>query len=286
MKLIFLIFFLIINYSFAIEWKIKESPHFIIYYEGKWLPGPLLLESEKIFFNIRLNISIFSPWMTKYKTKIYIYENQEKYLKGEFNPPQWSKGLAFFDKKCIVVYDMGDIQKLKATISHELTHLYFESFFSENLKYPPHWLNEGLAVFMEDMSYDGEGPWKTALKYSDKNIFINFKNFFETDVDKLSNSQEIANWYLQAYGIVVYLYRPQTRLAFKKFCDFQREKDKLEENLWKAYRIKDITEFENKWKNWLKEIDKENNQMIFKNYPSASFNNFKLIEFKPINKNK
>ena len=286
MRVIFLLFFLLDISLFATEWKIKESPHFMIYYEGKWLPGPLLLETEKIFSNMRLNISMFAPWMLKYKAKIYIYENQEKYLKGEFKPPVWSKGLAFFDKKSIVVYDMQDMQKLKATISHELTHLYFESFFSQNLKYPPQWLNEGLAVFMEDMSYDGEGPWKTALKYSDENIYIKLDKFFQTDVDKLSNSNEIANWYLQAYGIVTYLYSPQNRLAFKKFCDLEREKDKLEENLWKAYRIKDFMEFENKWKSWIKNIDKENNQIIFKNYPSASFNNFKLIEFKPINRDK
>lgn len=285
MRILCFIFFLSVHFSFSTEWKIKESPHFIIYYEGKWTPGHIILETEQIFSNMKMNMSMFAPWMLKEKTKIFIYSKKENYIKGEFSPPQWSKGLAFSDKKMIVIYDLDDNQKLKATISHELTHLYFESYFAQNLKYPPLWLNEGLAVFMEDMAYPDEGPWKKALKYTNKDSYLPFDKFFRIGLDQLSSSQEIANWYLQAYGIVLYLYGPGKKLLFKNFCELERKKDTLEKNLWQSYRIRDLEEFEAKWKIWLDNFSKEKKEFSF-SQPSASFDNFKLIEFKPIIKNK
>ncbi|PIS47766.1 MAG: hypothetical protein COT17_01650 [Elusimicrobia bacterium CG08_land_8_20_14_0_20_51_18] len=283
MRILFLAVFLFSSFAQAAEWKTKTSPHFTVYYEGSWAPNSIMLEVEKIFSKMRLNIAMFAPWMNKYKTKIYIYANQENYLNGEFNPPKWSKGLAFFSKKAVVVFDMGDIRKLKATMAHELTHLYFESYFAEKMKYPPQWLNEGLAVFMEEMTYSEEGPWRKALKYSPVDTYVRFPDFFRLEVDRLSNSQQIANWYLQSYGIVLYLYSPKKRLMFKNFCDLVRKKYDLEDNLWDAYRIKSSLDLQKEWLKWRENIDDESEKSLFGERGSASFNNFKAIEFKPIN---
>ncbi len=150
------------------SWHLKSAPHFEIYHESSWSPNSVTLELERLYGKLRLNVSMFAPWMMKEKTRIYIYRNQETYLKGEFTPPKWSKGLAYFSKKTIVVYDTGDTVKLLAVIAHELTHLYFESFYGEHIKYPPQWLNEGLAVMMEDLSYSVDSPWSQGLKFVPK----------------------------------------------------------------------------------------------------------------------
>ncbi len=277
-KIIILILILACPALDATEWKTKTSPNFNLYYEGKWTPDSIMIELEKIFAKMRLNVSMFAPWMNKYKTNIYIYSSQENYLKGEFSPPTWSKGLAFYDKKAVIVYDTGDLVKLKSTIAHELTHLYFESYFSEKMKMPPQWLNEGLAVFMEDMTYDSQGPWKKALKFTMPEKYLKFSSFFNTRIEDLDSSEKISNWYLQAYGIVSYLYRPNKRLAFKNFCDLVREKYQIEKNLWDAYRFKTPSDLELEWKKWLLQ-EKDEKQEALKNDNSFGFKPFKQIEF-------
>jgi hypothetical protein len=276
MKLFFIL--LILSTSvFSTEWKKKESPNFKLYYEGAWTPGPIMIELEKIFSKMKLNISAFAPWMIREKTNIYIYKNQKSYSEGEFKPPEWSKGLAFFDKKTVVVYDNGDFQKLKATIAHELTHLYFESYFAEKMSSPPQWLNEGLAVFMENMSYDNEGPWAKALRYTPIDSYLNFNDFFKISVDSLESSEKISNWYLEAYGVVSYLYQPKNRLLFKTLCDQIRDKYDIQKNLWKSYRIKNLIDFEYQWKKWLKEYQENIDKSSTPN--RLDFKPFKQIEF-------
>ncbi|GAB4031960.1 MAG: hypothetical protein Fur0012_09910 [Elusimicrobiota bacterium] len=278
MKKMLILLLLISCSSWSTEWKSKSSPNFNLYYEGKWTPDSIMIELEKIFAKMRLNVAMFAPWMTKHKTNIYIYADQNSYLKGEFSPPTWSKGLAFYDKKAVVVYDIGDLEKLKATIAHELTHLYFESYFSEKLKSPPQWLNEGLAVYMEDMSYDKEGPWKRALKYTMPEKYLRFDVFFKTSIEELDSAEKISNWYLQAYGIVTYLYRPTKRLAFKNFCELVREKYDFQKNIWEAYRFNTASDMELEWKKWLIQSFQESDKALLKD-SGFSFKPFKQIEF-------
>ncbi|HAH30927.1 MAG TPA: hypothetical protein DCL44_01285 [Elusimicrobia bacterium] len=259
-------------------WHIKASPHFEIYHESSWSPAAIGLELERMYSSMRLNLAMFAPWMVREKTKIYIYSGQKSYLAGEFDPPKWSKGLAFLSRKTVVVYDTGDMPQLKAVIAHELTHLYFESYFGEKLVYPPQWLNEGLAVFMEDNSYTGAGPWGRALPYLSKERLIGFDRFFTLKIEALPSERQIGDWYLQSYGIVSYLYRPQQRLQFKNFCALLRNGGKVETSLWEVYRIKDTLEFEGKWLLWAGNDTSKQNGGFYSLKPSASFN-FKPAQF-------
>ncbi|MEF3280176.1 MAG: hypothetical protein K6357_04335 [Elusimicrobiota bacterium] len=229
---------------------------------------------ERIYNLMNLNLSFFSPWMTREKTKIYIYSSYENYINGEFKPPKWSRGLAYYEKKTIVVYKSEKKDSIFPTITHELTHLYFESYFAQALKYPPLWLNEGLAVYMEDKAYEDESPWEKALKYSPKSSYLKFSSFFKTDLNSIKNDNDIANWYLQAYGIVRYLYTPQKKLLFIRFCsDLLKGKD-FNKSLWENYRIIDYDDFEKKWFNWLESSimnEKSNNTLEFKPFKKIGF---------------
>jgi len=224
--------------------------------------------------------------MIREKTNVYIYSSKKTYLKGEFKPPSWSKGLAILKKKAVVVYDSGDIEKLRAVISHELTHLYFETFFSEKFKIPPKWLNEGLAVMIEDRSY-GKGPWDSALKFVSGKRYMSFSKFFKSDLNKMKSKQVIGDWYLQSFGIVRYLFGANKRLQFKYFCDLTRKGEKLENALWKAYRIRNLRDFENKWRKWRRKYSLEgeerlDNKFKFKPFKlsSPSFRPFKKLKRK------
>ncbi|MCX5790895.1 MAG: hypothetical protein NTY45_01575 [Elusimicrobia bacterium] len=219
-------------------WHIKSSPHFEVLHESAWSPNSVSLELEKMFSTMRLNLAMFAPWMASEKSKIYIYSSQESFVGGEFAPPKWSKGLAYPAKK-------------KAVLAHELAHLYFEGYFAEKLKYPPQWLNEGLAVYLEDIVFQEGGPWRQALPYFDPPRRFPLDQFFTAKLDALGADSRISDWYLQAFGTVSYLYAPNTRLQFKNFCEALRNGDTTETALWKSYRISSSADFARKWEAWL-----------------------------------
>ena len=260
------------------NWHVKTSPHFEILHESVWSPSSISLELEKIYSTMRLNMAMFAPWMVKERSKIYIYASQDSYVNGEFNPPRWSKGLAYSSKKTVVVYDTGDIGKLKAVIAHELTHLYFEGYFGEKLKYPPQWLNEGLAVYLEESVTPEGGPWSKALAYFPPERQYAFPGFFGLKIDQLKSDTKIADWYLQAYGTVLYLYRPHTRVQFKAFCEALRSGEKVEAALWKSYRVREGGDFGNKWSVWLDNYAAPSRNGLTSGGASASFD-FKPVQF-------
>ena len=264
--------------SSSTVWHITNSPHFQIYHESNWSPASISLELERVYGKLRLSVSMFAPWMVNEKTKIYIYRNHDSYLRGEFNPPKWSKGLAYFSTKTVVVFDSGDIIKLRAVATHELSHLYFESFYGEYLKSPPQWLNEGLAVLMEDMSYSEEGPWTRALRYVPKEQIIPLQDFFRIRVDQMDSDDQIGYWYLESFGAVSYLFRPGTRLQFMNFCSLLRKGEPLEVALWKVYRMNGPDGMEPVWREWLKAYASKNTRNLSADYPLTGFV-FKPVKF-------
>lgn len=260
----------------ATPWHLKSSPHFEIYHESSWSPASISLEMEKMYAAMRMSMSMFAPWMVREKAKIYIYSSQSSYLNGEFSPPKWSKGLAYFSKKTIVVYDTGDMQKLKAVIAHELSHLYFEGYFGEKLKYPPQWLNEGLAVQLEESVTPDGGPWSLALAYFPEARRLPFDRFFGLKIEDLESDSGIADWYLQAYGTVLYLYAPGKRLQFKAFCEALRAGEGLDDSLWKFYRVGGAADFARHWNAWQTVYARNQKGAAGGGRRSASFN------FKPV----
>jgi len=259
-------------------WHTKSSPHFEVYHEGIWSPGAISLELERMYSSMCLDMAMFAPWMVREKTRIYIYSGQESYLAGEFSPPKWSKGLAYLARKTVVVYDTGDMAALKAVIAHELSHLYFESYFAEKLRYPPQWLNEGLAVLMEDKAYSSGGPWAAALPYMTKERLVEFDRFFGVKIGDLPGDRQIGDWYLQSYGIVAYLLRSRQRLQFKNFCGLIRDGEATGEALWKIYREKSPLELQRRWLSWTMAINREPSGGFSINDRGGGFE-FKQAEF-------
>lgn len=256
------------------NWYRITTPHFEIYNEGKWQIQSLQMEVEKIYSLLKMNLSSFSPWMTKEKTKIYIFKDYDSYIKSEFKPPEWSKGLCFHKKRTIVVYYRKDIEDLSTTLIHELTHLYFEDFFIRKMKGPPVWLNEGFAVYMESLYKSDKSPWNISLFSFPPDKIVKFNTFTKIDVNQLKSDDEIAFWYLQSFGMVKYLYTVFGKPAFYKFNIELANNTDIEKALWNIYRISDWEIFEKRWFDWLSKI---------KNNKDFNFKPFKTIDFKSFN---
>ena len=237
------------------QWRETTSPHFAVSHEMPWMPPGFIITLEKMHGRLRMDLGMFSPWMAKERIKLFLYKDQKSYLAGEFEPPQWSNGIAIYDMKAVAVPDNpADRKTLQRVISHETTHLLFEGYWKEAGKHPPTWLNKGLAMMEEaDVPDRPERlAWFQAMVYATPESLLPLPQFFEINPTKdLSNKDTIGNWYVQAYSLVYFLYRGNSRLQFKNFCSRLRDGKELEDGLWFAYRYRDIKALEKAWRAWL-----------------------------------
>lgn len=294
--------------------QIKIEPH-----KGTLQTPNLAMQFAEVFQMLRQNIS----WMIPGKINVEVYQNKKSFL--HYNSEltdDWSG--AFFDpeQNIIVMYDEPKHQvHMMKKFTHELTHLFFENTFNPPdskapKKEPPVWLNEGLAVNMEDIAKTPQGGvWDRDLivinifsdgehevlkerknngglsqkeregfrkfAVSDKVVFFkDFGEFMEQDsYDKAVAAGKVDDWYLQAYAMVRFLFRPSNSSAPEKRMQFEqfvktistyvpkrdekgvilvnKEGKKImtrpdgEEALKKAYRYRNVREFEEDFWKWI-----------------------------------
>ena len=302
-----------INSNFGIV-QIKIEPH-----RGTMQTPNLAMQFREVFQLLRQNI----PWMMPGKVNVDVYQNKRSFLFHNRDITEdWSG--AFFDpeRNIIVMYDEPQNQvHMMKKFTHELTHLFFENTFNppnSNVpkKEPPVWLNEGLAVNMEDISKTPQGGvWDRDLivinifsdgehkvlqkkkenggltkeeraglrkfAVSDKVVFFqDFVDFIQEDsYDKALKNGKVDDWYLQAYAMVRFLFRPTNSAAPAKRMQFEQfikalstyapRKDQNgrviitedgkkimsrpgeEEALQLAYRYKNLYDFEANFWRWL-----------------------------------
>ena len=239
------------------SWRQSITPHFEISHQGAWLPTGFELSLERIHSRLRLDLAMFSPWMSNERIKLHLYRDAKSYGEGEFHPPPWSNGIAIYRQRTVAVPDQGNTNKLLQVISHETTHLIFESYWGESGKSPPSWLNEGLAMMEEAQAPDHpeSSDWYREMIYVLPGRATPLEDFVE-----ISPTQDLRNdktavelWYVESYSLVTFLFRTHSRLQFKSFCSDLRDGKSFQESLWLVYRYNSIEQFENAWKAWLKE---------------------------------
>ena len=117
------------------SWNSDETQHFTIRHESQStsLGNDNLV--ERIYEALHPVLWPLVPWMTQTKVQIFLYSSRESFLKGRFSPPPWSGGLMSdsHGEKILAIYEPMDT----ATTAHELTHLYFHTFFDGKTARPP-----------------------------------------------------------------------------------------------------------------------------------------------------
>ena len=149
----------------GVEWTFSRSSHFDIYTQksstGKIGSANLALTFEAAYQTLHR----FIPWMMSKRVRVFIYEDHNAYLRYEPEAKAWTRALAYPTRGEIVVSDEpGKQQELKEVFTHELTHIFTQQFFDKHNTgriMTPTWLDEGLAVLVEDQAYNGKdgGPW-------------------------------------------------------------------------------------------------------------------------------
>ena len=223
--------------------KIKIEPH----HHSVMTPN-LAMQFKNIFQNLRQNID----WLIPGEVNVEVYQNKTTFLHNNRSIAEdWSG--AFFDpnRNIIVLYDQPKTQeKMFKKFAHELTHLFIENTFNPinskaPKKEPPIWLNEGLAVNMEDITKTPNGGvWNNDLivinifsdgehkallqrkkdgglsqkekialrRFSVSDEIVFFKNFADfmkpNSYDIALQEGKVDDWYLQAYAMVRFLFLP------------------------------------------------------------------------------
>jgi len=235
-----------------VDWQQKKLSHFQLYYEKgtENIIGTLSMHLEATFTNMRLTMPIFPHWIDKEKPLIYLYATKEKYLNNEYKPMEWSLAIAVPSKKTIVAYADPDLTSLKSTLAHELSHLYLQSFFSENKAVPPLWIDEGLAIFMGNQIYKGSGFYDAKLKsYPDIKLY-DMPAYFSSGLKGLSDEQ-VSDWYVQAFIVFSFLKESGNNIQFKNFFTRLRNGEKETALLTGVYRFKNMPDFNKKLAEWL-----------------------------------
>ncbi len=245
------------EYRPGVDWKPTNSTHFTIYTQqtkdgiGSSNMGMLF---ESAYATLQRNI----PWMMSDKVRVFVYKDHNNYLKYEPNAKAWTRALAYPTRGEIVVYDEpGKQQELKEVFTHELVHIFTQKFFDKHQSgrlMTPTWLDEGLAVYMEDQAYNGSkgGPWGNDLKtlniqrnpksqaanFSSSSrfnsnramgsnlarkgpplFFMPFEEFMqEGSLSNMESKNKTQDWYLQAYAMVRFL-MTSNNMQFRQFTN-------------------------------------------------------------------
>ncbi len=237
------------------DWRLTSTPHFLINHQTTWLPAGFTMGAERVHFRLRMDLGMFSPWMSRDKINLFVYSDHNSYLAGEFVPPKWSNGLASYERKAVVMPTMKDPRKMLAVMAHETTHLLFNSYWRQAHREPPSWINEGLAMLEEAESPERPetSVWYQQMTVIDPKQFPDLETFFAvTPTKDLHNGQAaVEEWYVQAYSVTHFLLRKHSRLQFKSLCAALRDGKPVADALWLTYRYRRVADLDKKWRAWL-----------------------------------
>lgn len=244
----------------GVTWQPSKSTHFDIYTQ-KRSSGISSSNMSMTFESAYQTLRRFIPWMMSGRVRVFVYQDHDSYLRHEPNAKAWTRALAYPTRGEIVVYDEpGKNQELKEVFTHELTHIFTQQFFDKHKTgriMTPTWLDEGLAVLMEDQAYNGMkgGPWANDFKnlnfqrdpsdsvatFGSSSMFgssakrltskrpgkpvylVPFGQFMEEgSLESAEGRNKTEQWYFQAYAMVRFLLNPAGGASPSNRMQFQQ----------------------------------------------------------------
>lgn len=220
-------------------WNTVWAPHFIIHQETGGPRRAVSADFEKVFRVLRGELWSLSSWMDTEKVEVYLYKDRDGYLKGKFKPADWSAGMVRSSGRPGSSWVLAVYEPLSTQVfAHELTHLYFRSFFNNSAGRIPPWLDEGLAEMISGEAA-GIPPGRVVRA-------IPAAEFFKA---KKVPDSAYGDFYPQAESVVLFLKKGK-RMKFEKFCRQLRDGEQVERALSSAYGFRTFEDLEKAWKKW------------------------------------
>jgi Peptidase MA superfamily len=210
--------------------SMSETRHFVIYEEGKTVSKKIINALEHLHGNIMLDLIAFSPWTRDKKVFLFFCSSQDTYQKIT-GRPAWSGGTASLKERKIFVYKNPGTFGI---IAHELTHIYFDSFFSK--KPNPLWLSEGMAVYIQVERGASVPIWLSKnLKMISRGAGFKLKDLMRIEKLEEADEESIRLWYAQSYSIVRFLMKMKAGDSFYRFCNMIKNENPVHTSLYRAY---------------------------------------------------
>lgn len=248
--LLMFLFFPLIVFADTSAWKLFKSTHFLINYQnaGEGLINQVALKAEGYYNKITddLGFRRFNFWTWDNRASIYLFDNQEEYMK-ETGEPDWSAGRAKIDSKLIQTY-ISARGFLDSVFPHELAHIIFREMVGFDNPGIPLWLDEGVASYQQqETSFDRLG---LADKIKQGN-FITLDELNKFDAVVLKTTNRVDLFYLESYSLVKYLIAEFGKDKFVHFCQDMRDRKDLARALRLVYGFNNLSDFESSWKRYI-----------------------------------
>jgi len=214
------------------------SEHFVLASDSEYIRT---LGSHRIFYDLEEAFNAVSYKLSlypKHKITVHFYPLKDFHEHWKVS----RRVTAFYDGKVRIPYMNQEtpVEVMRPIIMHELTHAFLDDIARQGL---PHWLEEGLAQWVEGKELDE----------SKKNIILSYeRNNKSPSIAKLDGALagKDALAYIKSYSIVKYLIENHGIWQLKKMIEFYDRRQSLDNELKKYFNSDSIT-IEGGWLRWL-----------------------------------
>jgi hypothetical protein len=224
----------------------KETRHFHLFVEEGINADEIAKKIEELHGDIMLDLISFSPWTRDEKVSVYLARSVIKYQEIS-KRPAWSGGAANLKERKIYLYESDEWYSI---LAHELTHIYFDSFFGGYDK-SPLWLSEGMAVYIQVKAGKKYPNWlKEYIIKLREGSYYQLSDLIKIKTLDDADEKSVKLWYAQSFSVVYFLITIQKGDSFYQFCKKIKEGHTVSRALLEAYGkpYTSVASLESVWK--------------------------------------
>ncbi len=231
-------------------WSVLKSEHFVVHYMegGSAFAGDVLQKAEDYYDEILRELGFprrANFWLWENRCRIYLYLTKESFRKAT-SQPEWSAGIAVPSERALVSYDRAN-DFLNSILRHEMAHLIFHDFLGIRNNHVPLWLDEGIAMTMEEKKRSEFDL--IVQKMVREKSWIPVEAIEKMRSLKGTSTPEAAFFYAQSQSLVRFIKETRDSHTFLQFCRDLRDGNRLQDALRKNYPrdFETLEHLEKKW---------------------------------------
>jgi len=239
----------------AQELKELRSEHFIVRYPSdidEDVARSLKSLGEDYYRRISQEFNLIRDklWVWDNRAKIYVARDKAEYVK-RYNCPEWSAACVNAGDKAIYTYPHQ--RNFPSIMAHELTHIIFREYVGQGRL--PLWLDESIAVYMEDKLNGGVKVHLSKIRAAiENNTYIPFSQLGQVAGLNGAKQDYIDLFYVESFSIMSFLLDRFGRSNFSQFLFALRNGSTLDAALAKGFvSIHNTAELEQQWKRFYQE---------------------------------